>query len=209
MTPSIDVWPIFENGPASLKLSIDTSLVTSVISAEIREPVASVPMNESIFITTTTVALIKPIRSPAARPRNTAGTHGTVPAMKCAVITPDSVIVYANERSNTRAASGIVIASAANAVIALVLRICFAVVTLGNVCGTQIENTITIPIQTYTAPIRLNARPLRRRDAKLGRCCRELRDSAGGTDTTSVVLLAGTGSTFIISLYGVYENVLG
>ena len=54
----------------------------------------------------------------------------------------------ANERSKTRAASGIVIDSAASAVIALALRICFAVATFGNVSGTQIENSTMIPSQT-------------------------------------------------------------
>ena len=54
----------------------------------------------------------------------------------------------ANDRSKTRAASGIVIDSAASAVIALALRICFAVARFGNVSGTQIENSTMIPSQT-------------------------------------------------------------
>ena len=40
---------------------IGTSFVTIVISAAINDPVASVPMNESIRMTTTTTALITPI----------------------------------------------------------------------------------------------------------------------------------------------------
>ena len=54
----------------------------------------------------------------------------------------------ANERSKTRAASGIVIDSAASAVIALALRICFAVARFGNVSGTQSEKSTMIPSQT-------------------------------------------------------------
>ena len=57
-------------------------------------------------------------------------------------------MLRANDRSKTRAASGIVTASAARAVMALELRICLAVVTLGNVSGTQIENTTMIASQT-------------------------------------------------------------
>ena len=40
------------------------------------------------------------------------------------------------------------IASAPSAVIALLLRICFAVATVGNVSGTQIEKITMIPSQT-------------------------------------------------------------
>ena len=46
-----------------------------------------------------------------------------------------SVITAANERSKTRAQSGIVIASAARPVIALLLRICFAVATVWERLG--------------------------------------------------------------------------
>jgi hypothetical protein len=56
--------------------------------------------------------------------------------------------VNANERSNTRADSGITIDSAAIAVSALALRICFAVASSGNRSGTQIANTIAISAQT-------------------------------------------------------------
>ena len=54
MTPSMLVWPIFANAPPSLASVIGTSFVTIVMSAAISDPVASVPMNESIFMTTTT-----------------------------------------------------------------------------------------------------------------------------------------------------------
>src|SRR5947209_903229 len=63
----------------------------------------------------------------------------------------------------------IVIASAASAVIAFELRICLTVAIVGNVLGTQIENTTMIPISTYTAPIWLKARPRRTRTASDGR----------------------------------------
>ena len=56
--------------------------------------------------------------------------------------------MYANDRSKTRAASGIVIDSAASAVIALALRICLTVAEVSNVSGTQIENTTTIASHT-------------------------------------------------------------
>ena len=70
------------------------------------------------------------------------------PTEKCAVTTPVNVIVYANERSNTRAASGIVIDSAASAVSALALRTCLKVAIVANVSGTQIENRTMIPSHT-------------------------------------------------------------
>ncbi len=57
-------------------------------------------------------------------------------------------MLSANDRSNTRAASGIVTASAASPVMALELRICLAVVMFGNVSGAQNANTTTIAIQT-------------------------------------------------------------
>ena len=106
-------------------------------------------MNESIFMTTTTTALITPTPSPTASASAIAGTSGTPSfAIRCATTTPVSVITPANDRSKTRAASGIVTASAASAVIALALRICFAVSRFGNVAGTQSENSTMIPSQT-------------------------------------------------------------
>ena len=57
-------------------------------------------------------------------------------------------MLRANDRSKTRAASGMVTESAARAVMALELRICLAVVMLGKVSGTQIENTTMMAIQT-------------------------------------------------------------
>ncbi len=49
------------------------SPVAIVISDTISDPVASVPMNESIRITTTTIALITPIATPVARPEQQRG----------------------------------------------------------------------------------------------------------------------------------------
>ena len=57
-------------------------------------------------------------------------------------------MLRANDRSNTRAASGMVTESAASPVMALEFRICLAVVTLGNVSGTQTEKTTMIASQT-------------------------------------------------------------
>ena len=127
---------------------IGVSLVTNVISAWMREPVARVAMNESIFIPTTAVALIRPTARPIRTPSPTAGRSGTPSTTKWATATPQRVMLRANERSKTRVASGMVTESAARAVMALALRICLAVVTLGNVSGTQIENTTMIASQT-------------------------------------------------------------
>ena len=65
-----------------------------------------------------------------------------------ATTTPLSVITYANDRSKTRAESGIRIDSAARPVIALVFRICLAVSSVGNVSGAQIVKTTMIASQT-------------------------------------------------------------
>jgi hypothetical protein len=149
VTPSTLVWPIFANASPSLASVIGTSFVTIVISAAINDPVASVAMNESIFMTTTTTALITPTPMPTASAMPIAGMSGTPSlAIRWATTTPVSVMTPANERSNTRAESGIVIDRAASAVIALALRICFAVSRFGNVSGTQSENRTMIPSQT-------------------------------------------------------------
>ena len=106
-------------------------------------------MNESIRMTTTTTALMTPTPRPIASASAIAGTSGTPSlAIRCATATPVSVMTPAKERSNTRAASGIVIDSAASAVIALALRICFAVSRFGNVSGAQSEKSTMIPSQT-------------------------------------------------------------
>ena len=62
------VCPILEKPPASFTSLIGVSLVTSVISAWISEPVARVAMKESIFMPTTTVALIRPTARPISTP---------------------------------------------------------------------------------------------------------------------------------------------
>ena len=137
-----------EKPPASFPLEIGVSLVTIVIRARISDPVASVPMNESIFATTTTVALTSPIPTPTRTPAASARPSGVPCVTSLATTTPVSVITYANDRSKTRAESGTMIASAARPVIAFVFRICFAVPMFGNVLGTQIEKTRMIAIQT-------------------------------------------------------------
>jgi hypothetical protein len=93
--------------------------------------------------------LITPIPRPTPSASTIAGTTGTPSlAIRCATATPVSVMTPAKDRSNTRAASGIVIDIAASAVIALALRICLAVARLGNVSGAQSENSTMIPSQT-------------------------------------------------------------
>ncbi len=83
------------------------------------DPVASVPMNESILSTTTTKPLMTPTASAAASPSRIDGTMPrSLLTMKCAVTQPDSDITYANDRSKVRADSGTISASAAIAVIA-------------------------------------------------------------------------------------------
>jgi riboflavin transporter FmnP len=86
--------------------------------------------------------------TPTSTPIASAGTSGVPPVTSLATTTPVSVITNANDRSNTRAVSGIRIANAARPVIAFVLRICFAVPAFGNVSGTQIANRTTIASQT-------------------------------------------------------------
>ena len=63
-------------------------------------------------------------------------------------MTPDSVMVYGTEMSNTPADSGITSVSAAMALMALVFRIWRTVSHSGNVSGTQIENTTIMPSST-------------------------------------------------------------
>src|SRR4051812_16077985 len=101
-----------------------------------------------MLATTTTNALISPIARPIASPIKIANVSGVPDTTSLATATPVSVITYANDKSNTRAANGIVIASAAKPVMALELRICLTVLMVGNVSGTQIENTMMIKIQT-------------------------------------------------------------
>ena len=56
--------------------------------------------------------------------------------------------MYAVDRSNTPALSGISKLSASIATTALPLRICFAVAQVGNVSGTQIEKITMITSNT-------------------------------------------------------------
>src|SRR5690242_5928295 len=102
-------------------------------------------------------------------------------------------------------------ASAASAVIAFAFRICLTVAIVGNVSGTQTENTTTIASHTYTAPIRLKARPRRRRPASDGPAvafggsgCTGT--SAGADCSTSFVVIGVTVGTSV-SLYRVHKCV--
>src|SRR4051794_25401003 len=102
-------------------------------------------------------------------------------------------------------------ASAASAVIALAFRTCLTVDIVGNVSGTQIENTTTIASHTYTAPIRLKARPRRRRSASDGPGAGfggagRAGASAGADCSTSFVGLGVTVCTSV-SLYRVHQCV--
>ena len=63
-------------------------------------------------------------------------------------MTPDRVMVYGTEMSNTPAESGMTNVSAAIALMALVFRIWRAVSDSGNVSGTQIENTMIMITRT-------------------------------------------------------------
>ncbi len=58
------------------------------------EPVASVPMNESIFMTTTTMPLMTPMTNAAPTPsKHASGTLRWLDTTKCAATQPESVIV--------------------------------------------------------------------------------------------------------------------
>ena len=136
------------NASPSLASVIGTSLVTIVISAAISDPVASVAMNESIFMTTTTTPLIKDAEADGERDRDRRDERN--PVLGDQVRDDD-----AGERDDEREREvedarreRTVIARAASAVIALALRICFAVARFGNVSGTQTENSTMIPSQT-------------------------------------------------------------
>ena len=83
-------WPISEKEPPRTGLLIGMSCVVRVMKAAIREPVASVPISESIRITTTTTPLITPMPRPMTRASATAGTTPHPLTRKCAAATPVS-----------------------------------------------------------------------------------------------------------------------
>ena len=91
MTPPNVPWLMFENAPDSFSLLIVLSPVTKLMNACTREPVASVPMKESIRITTTTKPLITPMMSATPTPASMASTRLRLSAAtKWAAVTPDS-----------------------------------------------------------------------------------------------------------------------
>ena len=148
MIPNSVPWPIFRNVPVNLGSWIVRSWLTHEIKARISDPVASVPMNESTRMTTTTIALSKPMASAAPSEITTASPSGTPATTSFASSTPAKVAVYAVDRSKTPALSGISKLSASIATTALPLRICFAVAQVGNVSGTQIEKITMITSNT-------------------------------------------------------------
>ncbi len=165
-------------------------------------------MNESMRIVTTTNALTRPIAIPTRIPSRTASASGVPTATKCAAVTPLSVIVNANDRSNVRVASGTMTASAASAVIALALRICLAVATFANSLGTQTAKTTQMSSHTYTAPMRSTPRPRTSRAADGAAACARTASgmalrSAVGTITSDCVM-----DTFL-SLHCAHERVFG
>ena len=86
---------------------IDWSLEISEIAAAIREPVASVAMNESMRAPTTTMALSSPIRKPARTVRRIAGTTPTPSLTNSqATMMLHKPIALPTERSKIRAESG-------------------------------------------------------------------------------------------------------
>src|SRR6266851_4940950 len=149
MTPRNSPWLILENAPASFTLLMVLSPVTKLMNAWTRDPVASVAMNESIRMTTTTKPLITPMISATTIPASVASQMFQLSVtMKCAAVTPDSDITYANDKSNVRVDNGTMSASAASAVMALSSSTCWTVARWGKVCGAQMENTMQIAMST-------------------------------------------------------------
>jgi hypothetical protein len=119
---------------------------THKVAAPMIDPVASVPMNESMFIFTTTIAFSVPIASPATRVSATASPSGRPSVFSAQPAkTPEKPIVEPIERSKTPAASGITTASAARPVIAYWLTTVFAVWLVGKRLGFQ---TVKMMIST-------------------------------------------------------------
>src|SRR3954471_5649464 len=187
-------------------LWIGVSPVAIVMNDWISDPVASVPMNESMRIVTTTNAFTRPIAIPTRIPSRTAIASGVPAATKCAAVTPLSVMVNANDRSNVRVAKGTMTASAASAVIAFALRICLAVATFANSFGTHTAKTRQMISHTYTAPMRSTPRPRTNRVAGAARAVRTASGMAlrsGATITSDCVM-----DTFL-SLHCAHKRVFG
>ncbi len=147
--PPMLPWLIVENEPDSLSLLMELSLVTKLMNACTSDPVARVPMNESIRMITTTKPFTSPMTRAAPMPASRASSTGQLSAAtKWAAVTPDRDITYANDRSKTRADSGTIRASAASAVIALLSSTCLIVAPCGNVWGAQIEKTMQMAMST-------------------------------------------------------------
>src|SRR5580692_5569718 len=141
-------WPILANGPASLGLVIAMSLVISVMNAWISEPVASVAMNESTPITTTTPALIRPTNSAPPIAIATAAATGTPWAIMYDAVTALNEAMKPTDKSNVLVQSGITTLSAISPVAAFSFRICRAVVQVGNVEGAQTVKRTAIASHT-------------------------------------------------------------
>src|SRR3954467_14484303 len=204
--PLMSVWPILAKPPASLMSWIGVSPVAIVMNDAISDPVASVPMNESMRIVTTTNAFTRPIATPTRIPIRTASASGVPTATKCAAVTPLSVMVNANDRSNVRVASGTMTASAASAVIALALRTCLAVATFANSLGTHTAKTAQMSSHTYTAPMRSTPRPRTNRAAG---AAREARTVSGTALRSAATITSDCVKDTFLSLHCAHKRVFG
>jgi hypothetical protein len=137
-----------EKPVASRASVIGISFVSSEMKAWIRDPVASVAMNESTPMPTTTMALTMPTTSAAPIASAMAGATGTPCAIAYVEMTAPSVATKPIDRSNVRVQSGMIRLSAIRPVAAFPFRICFAVSQVLNVDGIQIAKTTTISAKT-------------------------------------------------------------
>jgi len=134
----------FEKLPDSLPVMI-WSPDTQMVSAAMIDPVASVPMNESIRIRTTTRLLNSPMASPATSVSRIAAGAGSLRVFSDQPTkTPAKPIVEPMERSKMPAASGITTLSAASPVIAIVITV---------ICGEIVLYLYVKGTLTYFAPI--------------------------------------------------------
>src|ERR1700677_776111 len=139
--------------PDSLPVMI-WSQDTHRVNAAMIAPVASVPMNESTLIRTTTWLLNNAIARPAHRVSAMAPAGGSPRVfIDQPTNTPANPIVDPMERSNTPAANGITTLSAASPVMAYSFSVVLAVGAVGNRSGFQMAKITISAIHTYTAPM--------------------------------------------------------
>ncbi len=147
--PPMPVVAISPKVPPSWGPMIDLLSLTSEVAAAISEPVARVPMKESIFQPMTTMPLAIPMITPAAIVRMIAKPIG-IPWLtrSQATITLQRPTALPTERSKTREDSGTISASATSPATAFWLSTVFAVCQVGKVSGAQIAKTTMIAAQT-------------------------------------------------------------